>query len=111
MNNKHAPVCVQGIDDLVHFDFMDPPAPETLMRALELLNYLGMHHLPCACARLPRCFSSLCHDIYLVLLITCDFPLVLLISVSLQVPWTMREISPKSAPSCLNSLLILNSLK
>lgn len=25
----------------VHFDFMDPPAPETLMRALELLNYLG----------------------------------------------------------------------
>lgn len=29
-----------GIDDLVHFDFMDPPAPETLMRALELLNYL-----------------------------------------------------------------------
>uniref|UniRef100_A0A3Q3WSV6 ATP-dependent RNA helicase DHX15 n=1 Tax=Mola mola TaxID=94237 RepID=A0A3Q3WSV6_MOLML len=27
-----------GIDDLVHFDFMDPP---TLMRALELLNYLA----------------------------------------------------------------------
>jgi HrpA-like RNA helicase len=24
-----------GVDDLVHFDFMDPPAPETLMRALE----------------------------------------------------------------------------
>jgi len=30
-----------GIDDLVHFDFLDPPAPETLMRALEQLNYLG----------------------------------------------------------------------
>jgi pre-mRNA-splicing factor ATP-dependent RNA helicase DHX15/PRP43 len=30
-----------GVDDLVHFDFMDPPAPETLMRALELLNYLN----------------------------------------------------------------------
>jgi pre-mRNA-splicing factor ATP-dependent RNA helicase DHX15/PRP43 len=29
-----------GVDDLVHFDFMDPPAPETLMRALEQLNYL-----------------------------------------------------------------------
>lgn len=29
-----------GIDDLVHFDYMDPPAPETVMRALELLNYL-----------------------------------------------------------------------
>eukprot|EP00826_Nyctotherus_ovalis_P046946 TRINITY_DN5346_c0_g1_i10.p1 TRINITY_DN5346_c0_g1~~TRINITY_DN5346_c0_g1_i10.p1 ORF type:complete len:658 (+),score=237.01 TRINITY_DN5346_c0_g1_i10:339-2312(+) len=30
-----------GIEDLVHFDFIDPPAPETLMRALETLNYLG----------------------------------------------------------------------
>lgn len=25
----------------MHFDYMDPPAPETLMRALEELNYLG----------------------------------------------------------------------
>ncbi|KAM9214464.1 ATP-dependent RNA helicase DHX15-like [Leptosomus discolor] len=38
-----------GIDDLVHFDFMDPPAPETLMRALELLNYL-------AALNVPQCF-------------------------------------------------------
>jgi len=30
-----------GINDIVHFDYMDPPAPETLMRALEQLNYLG----------------------------------------------------------------------
>ncbi|OIR59198.1 MAG: pre-mRNA-splicing factor ATP-dependent RNA helicase [Amphiamblys sp. WSBS2006] len=30
-----------GIDDLVRFDFMSPPAPETMMRALEQLNYLG----------------------------------------------------------------------
>lgn len=29
-----------GVKDLVHFDFMDPPAPETLVRALELLHYL-----------------------------------------------------------------------
>jgi len=29
------------VHDLVHFDFLDPPAPETLMRALELLHYLG----------------------------------------------------------------------
>lgn len=26
-----------GIDDLINFDFMDPPPPETLMRALEQL--------------------------------------------------------------------------
>lgn len=30
-----------GVEDLVHFDFIEPPAPETLMRALEELNYLG----------------------------------------------------------------------
>ncbi|CAH2048163.1 unnamed protein product [Thlaspi arvense] len=30
-----------GICNLVSFDFMDPPAPETVMRALEVLNYLG----------------------------------------------------------------------
>lgn len=30
-----------GINDIVHFDYMDPPAPETLMRALEQLNFLG----------------------------------------------------------------------
>lgn len=30
-----------NIDDIVHFDYLDPPAPETLMRALEELNYIG----------------------------------------------------------------------
>ena len=30
-----------GFDDVVHFDFVEPPAPETLMRALESLNWLG----------------------------------------------------------------------
>ncbi|KIJ12487.1 hypothetical protein PAXINDRAFT_101199 [Paxillus involutus ATCC 200175] len=30
-----------GVRDLVKFDYVDAPAPETLMRALELLNYLA----------------------------------------------------------------------
>lgn len=30
-----------GIKDIVHFDFMDPPAPETMMRALEMLHHMG----------------------------------------------------------------------
>eukprot|EP00405_Crypthecodinium_cohnii_P043093 CAMPEP_0206560412 /NCGR_PEP_ID=MMETSP0325_2-20121206/20997_1 /ASSEMBLY_ACC=CAM_ASM_000347 /TAXON_ID=2866 /ORGANISM="Crypthecodinium cohnii, Strain Seligo" /LENGTH=1039 /DNA_ID=CAMNT_0054062145 /DNA_START=73 /DNA_END=3188 /DNA_ORIENTATION=+ len=30
-----------GIDDLLHFDFMDPPPPETLMKALEQLYALS----------------------------------------------------------------------
>jgi len=28
------------VEDLVHFEFVDPPSPEALMRALETLNYL-----------------------------------------------------------------------
>merc|ERR1712217_893232 len=30
-----------GIDDLLHFDFMDPPPPETLIKALEQLYALS----------------------------------------------------------------------
>ena len=30
-----------GVDDLVHFDFMDPPPAETMIRALEMLYALG----------------------------------------------------------------------
>ncbi|KAL2160298.1 hypothetical protein VTH06DRAFT_1471 [Thermothelomyces fergusii] len=30
-----------GVENLAYFDFMDPPAPETMMRALEELNYLA----------------------------------------------------------------------
>jgi pre-mRNA-splicing factor ATP-dependent RNA helicase DHX16 len=30
-----------GIDDLIHFDFMDPPPAETLIKALEMLYALG----------------------------------------------------------------------
>lgn len=32
---------VMGIQNLVNFDFMDPPTPETMMRAFEVLNFLG----------------------------------------------------------------------
>ena len=32
---------MMGVDNLVTFDFIDPPAPLTLMRALELLNWMG----------------------------------------------------------------------
>lgn len=35
-----------GINDLVHFDFMDPPPPETLILALEQLYALGaLNHM------------------------------------------------------------------
>ena len=35
-----------GINDLIHFDFMDPPPPETLILALEQLYALGaLNHL------------------------------------------------------------------
>lgn len=35
-----------GINDLIHFDFMDPPPPETLVLALEQLYALGaLNHM------------------------------------------------------------------
>lgn len=44
----HLFVCVHGTvliyecsQDLTHFDYVDAPAPESLMRALELLNFLA----------------------------------------------------------------------
>jgi len=30
-----------GVEDLVHFDFMEPPSPESMMRALEMLHFLN----------------------------------------------------------------------
>lgn len=30
-----------GIDDLIHFDFLDPPATDSLIQALQLLYALG----------------------------------------------------------------------
>jgi pre-mRNA-splicing factor ATP-dependent RNA helicase DHX15/PRP43 len=30
-----------GVEDLVHFDFMEPPSPEAMMRALEMLHFVG----------------------------------------------------------------------
>lgn len=33
--------CVLGIDDLLNFDFMDPPTPESLINSLELIYSLG----------------------------------------------------------------------
>lgn len=30
-----------GIDDLIHFDYLDPPSPQSLFNSLETLNYLA----------------------------------------------------------------------
>lgn len=48
-----------GIQNLVTFDFMDPPAPETLMRALETLNYLGALDDEGEMTQLGTCMSEL----------------------------------------------------
>jgi len=47
-----------GVEDLVHFDFLDPPAPETLMRALELLNYLGALDDDCELTRVGEAMAE-----------------------------------------------------
>eukprot|EP00397_Hematodinium_sp_SG-2012_P015682 GEMP01015975.1.p1 GENE.GEMP01015975.1~~GEMP01015975.1.p1 ORF type:complete len:609 (+),score=145.43 GEMP01015975.1:27-1829(+) len=43
-----------GIDDVVHFDFMDPPSPESMMRALDMLHLLGAVDDECELLELGR---------------------------------------------------------
>lgn len=44
--DKHISCLPAGINDLIHFDFMDPPPHETLVLALEQLYALGaLNHL------------------------------------------------------------------
>ena len=50
-----------GIEDLVHFDFMDPPAPETMMRCAATLithSYTHTHTHTLVCSSAPP-FPSL----------------------------------------------------
>ena len=45
-DETHVGFCPAGINDLIHFDFMDPPPHETLVLALEQLYALGaLNHL------------------------------------------------------------------
>ena len=44
-----------GINDLMHFDFLDPPPSETLLRALEQLYALGALN-----QQARPCFEALC---------------------------------------------------
>eukprot|EP00762_Andalucia_godoyi_P000135 ANDGO_02245.mRNA.1 putative pre-mRNA-splicing factor ATP-dependent RNA helicase DEAH3 len=76
-----------GVDDLVHFDFIDPPAPEVMMRALELLHSLGALDDDC----------NLTHDGHLL----AEFPLDPQLS-------KMIVASPKF--HCSNEAVILASM-
>jgi len=44
LNNMVITLLKLGIDDLVHFDYLEPPAPETLMRSLSQLHKLEVIH-------------------------------------------------------------------
>ncbi len=48
-----------GINDLIHFDFMDPPPAETLIRALEQLYALGALNDRGELTKLGRCALSM----------------------------------------------------
>lgn len=49
-----------GINDLIHFDFMDPPPHETLVLALEQLYALGaLNHLG-ELTKVQTCLSCIC---------------------------------------------------
>ncbi|KZO97376.1 P-loop containing nucleoside triphosphate hydrolase protein [Calocera viscosa TUFC12733] len=48
-----------GVTDLVHFDYLDAPAPESVMRALELLNALGCLDDQGGLTHVGRCVAEL----------------------------------------------------
>lgn len=52
--------CDTGINDLIHFDFMDPPPHETLVLALEQLYALGaLNHLGELTKVRKNCFKEI----------------------------------------------------
>ena len=52
-----------GINDLIHFDFMDPPPPETLILALEQLYALGaLNHM----GELTKVWNSMIIVIFMI---------------------------------------------
>ena len=106
----------------VHFDIMDPPAPETLMRALELLNYLGgidddgeltpvsscghpAAHLPVATACLPSSLiSSILNSVEIACVTLCEPPYY-------SFGHTLSRLSPAPRLPWLGSpLLVLSRL-
>jgi len=54
-----------GIDDLVHFDFMEPPSPESMMRALEMLHFLGSVDDECDVTEIGRQMTEFALDPHL----------------------------------------------
>ena len=61
-----------GINDLINFDFMDPPPPETLMLALEQLYALGaLNHM----GELTKVNYYTVYTVHLILYIICMYSL------------------------------------
>jgi len=54
-----------GVEDLVHFDFMEPPSPESMMRALEMLHFLGAVDDECDLTEAGRHMAALPIDPHL----------------------------------------------
>lgn len=54
-----------GVEDLVHFDFMEPPSPESMMRALEMLHFLGAVDDECDLTEAGRQMAALPIDPHL----------------------------------------------
>ena len=56
-----------GINDLIHFDFLDPPPHETLVLALEQLYALGaLNHMVCNIFYFFTIFASIFCFVYII---------------------------------------------
>lgn len=60
-----------GVEDLVHFDFMEPPSPESMMRALEMLHFLGAVDDECDLTEAGRHMAQLPIDPHLSKALIC----------------------------------------
>ena len=79
-----------GINDLLHFDFMDKPPAETLMRALEQLYALGALNDRGELTKLGSCFSF---DKYLSPILS-KWPSIYSKDIS-KIPFNSRFLSSK----------------
>jgi pre-mRNA-splicing factor ATP-dependent RNA helicase DHX16 len=92
-----------GINDLIGFDFLDPPAGETLMRSVELLYALGALNHTGELTRLGRRMAEFPVDPQLAKAVICSENYGCTDEVSLSCPSVLYFRPPLPIASCSDS--------
>eukprot|EP00747_Dinoflagellata_sp_TGD_P208420 gnl/TRDRNA2_/TRDRNA2_81907_c0_seq1.p1 gnl/TRDRNA2_/TRDRNA2_81907_c0~~gnl/TRDRNA2_/TRDRNA2_81907_c0_seq1.p1 ORF type:complete len:682 (+),score=117.63 gnl/TRDRNA2_/TRDRNA2_81907_c0_seq1:307-2046(+) len=93
-----------GIEDLVHFDFMEPPSPESMMRALEMLHFVEAVDDECDLTEVGRQMSEFPVDPHLSRALIasaqrgcCSEVLAIIAILSVPTPFMRPRNAPKRA--------------